>query len=919
MGRNQKNYNRKKQKQSGKGLLIAGLSLVAVAMLGAVILLSGFFQIRAKKEQTNDISQEASAPDKPVQISFPEKDDLILYLGSSQKNQDGSFALTVKLICGENLRDQTIYVEAGGTTVFSVANSGMETIDGSFTATPGENEAVILQAKAGDKVSNEVPFYGAVENPEDDFLNRPLDVLDGLDSYLAALGTSDYYSEETLARLEAYLNADPAVASVTRVGSGLSFVTTDNYLGSYGLGHVTEDIAGFSDGKQVYADYSAGGSVSDRLIEAKSFPTNDKFLVITPEYSEDEVMRYHTDFSIPMLNEMRTALGLSGTCEVRKDYDAIDCIRNGEFTDYGLVELNAHGLILQNQLFINLGNGSKNIQFTNEEGIAEKGSEKVLDGMARVAYVTAMKEYLGIKDLPGEAGQYFRTNVDDAPGDDTIAHSFETVAKAVYNRSVMVSSSYLDYVLEGKTFDNTILYLFVCSARSDGTFVQHLKDHGAALVYGCQNEFNTSVSLLSLARITQALQTKRSDGIYEAYTTGAYSVDAASSAELVRQMAGRNSLTMSETRQPQNMVNSYQDSANERPAADCAPENENMSLKGNAVIKGRVLSGTSAETGVPLAGAEVKAYRWIDHSFRELASSAVTDAEGYYRLENVECGFCILEARNGETKAFVAHETGEQVLTGKQEEEAEPILFSDPSLMVRASVTKESNEYYELELVSCRVQIPGQPEAEAAVNARLQEYDINAENVAADMRTSTYQSWYKMQLIDAYAGGCAGSVLMSDSTYYGGAHPFHAEFGDNFDLETGEKLTLAGMLNPQNPAARESLKSLMLEYMNGWDGADALRQYAPFEENAERSLNGEAGGFQLTADGLRIFYYQYEIGPYVAGMPDYTIPWNRLAGIINSRYLPASHQASQGSAAMTSAASPGLDTSRIKGEPASYA
>ena len=43
--------------------------------------------------------------------------------------------------------------------------------------------------------------------------------------------------------------------------------------------------------------------------------------------------------------------------------------------------------------------------------------------------------------------------------------------------------------------------------------------------------------------------------------------------------------------------------------------------------------------------------------------------------------------------------------------------------------------------------------------------------------------------------------------------------------------------------------------------------------------------FALNKNGLTFYYGQYEIGPYVVGMPEFTIPYAKLSGIIKPEYL----------------------------------
>ena len=46
--------------------------------------------------------------------------------------------------------------------------------------------------------------------------------------------------------------------------------------------------------------------------------------------------------------------------------------------------------------------------------------------------------------------------------------------------------------------------------------------------------------------------------------------------------------------------------------------------------------------------------------------------------------------------------------------------------------------------------------------------------------------------------------------------------------------------------------------------------------------------YYLAKDGLVLQYAEYEIGPYVVGLPRLTIPYDQLKGILKTQYFPVS-------------------------------
>lgn len=119
------------------------------------------------------------------------------------------------------------------------------------------------------------------------------------------------------------------------------------------------------------------------------------------------------------------------------------------------------------------------------------------------------------------------------------------------------------------------------------------------------------------------------------------------------------------------------------------------------------------------------------------------------------------------------------------------------------------------------------------------------------------------------------SVAFGNGVYSGGAHPNSHSFTLNFDLKNGRKLMLgdlflknANYLNVISDYAIAELKTQGEYPDNEW----IERGAAPLEENF-RSWN-------ITKEGLRINFDQYQVAPYVAGPQEVTIPYEKLRGVL---------------------------------------
>ena len=139
--------------------------------------------------------------------------------------------------------------------------------------------------------------------------------------------------------------------------------------------------------------------------------------------------------------------------------------------------------------------------------------------------------------------------------------------------------------------------------------------------------------------------------------------------------------------------------------------------------------------------------------------------------------------------------------------------------------------------------------------------------------------WIKNVTLDVVANG--GGVLSLEYVLFeftGGAHPNTQIQNRNFDLETGQLLTLHQLLLP---GADTTLTRLAEKHFR------MARQLAPDADLAEAGFwfeNGKFvinGNFLIDLQGLTFAYNAYEIAPYSMGPTGFTVPYNELRGLIN--------------------------------------
>lgn len=125
------------------------------------------------------------------------------------------------------------------------------------------------------------------------------------------------------------------------------------------------------------------------------------------------------------------------------------------------------------------------------------------------------------------------------------------------------------------------------------------------------------------------------------------------------------------------------------------------------------------------------------------------------------------------------------------------------------------------------------------------------------------------------------TVAIVSSSYLGGAHGSSHQEYLNFDLATKRRVQLTELLL-QNQ--RQALEKVAYQAYQDW-----VKEMQEVNETAEYEQMWPfhvSDNFYLGTQGLVLQYGEYEIGPYVVGLPRLTIPYAQLQGILKSDYLP---------------------------------
>lgn len=132
------------------------------------------------------------------------------------------------------------------------------------------------------------------------------------------------------------------------------------------------------------------------------------------------------------------------------------------------------------------------------------------------------------------------------------------------------------------------------------------------------------------------------------------------------------------------------------------------------------------------------------------------------------------------------------------------------------------------------------------------------------------------------------SLLSLSSLYSGGSHPNSVQIAYNLDIENQRVLRLEDIITESAAAELADLvRAGVDEKFAPIDGGNGL-----FDDYASTIDNSMSWGtmtpyWYLNDTGLVVFYNQYELGPYAAGIIKVELPYESLEGILLEEYLPA--------------------------------
>ncbi len=121
-----------------------------------------------------------------------------------------------------------------------------------------------------------------------------------------------------------------------------------------------------------------------------------------------------------------------------------------------------------------------------------------------------------------------------------------------------------------------------------------------------------------------------------------------------------------------------------------------------------------------------------------------------------------------------------------------------------------------------------------------------------------------------YNQDCALSLYFDQYEYTGGAHGNTLRYSDNWNLQSSRRMELSDFF-PDNANYKEFIIQNIIKQIEN-QNANGNGMYF---DNYEKLVadNFKINNFYLTKEGVVIYYQQYDIAPYVSGLPSFTIPY----------------------------------------------
>ena len=198
--------------------------------------------------------------------------------------------------------------------------------------------------------------------------------------------------------------------------------------------------------------------------------------------------------------------------------------------------------------------------------------------------------------------------------------------------------------------------------------------------------------------------------------------------------------------------------------------------------------------------------------------------------------------------------------------------------------------------------VQDQPVADMIIIDYLNRLD-NSHSVSRDLAKQAEaayngnETWTPYYFESIYAPTRIDRTVLSlygrNVIYAGGNHSQQECIAANYNMLTGEVLTLGSIL--QNVNATTKLSELVITGLQEMEKEyNLFREYPDVvTERFSRDISFDEDWF-FTSGGLSFYFAPYEIAPYSSGVITVEIPYNQLTGILSDAFFPDETDAATG-------------------------
>lgn len=210
------------------------------------------------------------------------------------------------------------------------------------------------------------------------------------------------------------------------------------------------------------------------------------------------------------------------------------------------------------------------------------------------------------------------------------------------------------------------------------------------------------------------------------------------------------------------------------------------------------------------------------------------------------------------------------------ETELVQVQLQIPKILAPAqAVTDQINQIFEDNKVRAEAIITGEQKSDGDILGGIvpmaKEYQDNLPYYYAQMYEPTR------------ADSAVISMSYMQASYAGGAHGSNTVCGVNYDMQTGEKITIAD-LSTDEEAFRQLCIDLVKKQASEMEKEEVVF-FEGYEDNIENIITDDT--FFFSEKGLVLISQEYMLQPYSSGVVNFTIPYTELEGLLKDNWIPA--------------------------------